>query len=121
LTGRGRADPRAWCRSVAGRSSLTVPTFDAPGVPFTLPFDINNRGQIVGYAASDLNVTEARGFLLAKGVKGRFTPVNFPGAPRTLAFGLNDRGQITGAYENPDVAPNGQPNPMRMPMMMSGG
>ena len=64
------------------------------------------------------------GFLLAKGVNGRFTPIDFPGAPSTAAFGLNDRGQITGTYANPDAAPDDQQSPMRMPMMMmmlSGG
>ena len=84
------------------------------------PSGINNRGQIVGYTASDLAQTELHGFLLAKGVKGPFTPIDFPGAPKTAAFDINDRGQIVGGYENPDAAPDGQQSPMRMPMMMSG-
>ena len=62
-------------------------TFDAPGVPFTLPFDINNRGQIVGTMISDPAGTTRRGFLLANGVNGRFTPIDFPdhGRPRAGA------------------------------------
>jgi probable HAF family extracellular repeat protein len=92
-------------------------TFDAPGLPITQPTGINNRGQIVGSAASDPALTEAHGFLLAKGVEGDFTPIDFPGAPRTVAFDINNRGQIVGAYENPDAAPDDQPSPMRMPMM----
>jgi hypothetical protein len=50
----------------------------------------------------------ARGFLLAKGAKGPFTPVGFPGAPRSVAYGLNDRGQVVGRYENPNATPSPQ-------------
>jgi hypothetical protein len=46
--------------------------------------------------------------------------IDFPGALTTLVTGINDRGQIVGAYENPNAAPDAQPGPMRMPMMMSG-
>jgi hypothetical protein len=45
-------------------------------------------------------LTGARGFLLAKGVNGRFTPIDFPGARRTQVGGLNDQGTIVGRYEN---------------------
>jgi probable HAF family extracellular repeat protein len=96
-------------------------TFDAPGGPLTFPLGINNRGQIVGYGASDPAGTTLRGFLLRRGVKGPFTPIDFPGAPRTLAADINDRGQIVGAYENSDAAPDDQPSPMQMPMMMMSG
>jgi hypothetical protein len=37
-----------------------------------------------------------------------------------VAFDNNNRGQIVGVYENPHAAPDGQPSPMQMPMMMSG-
>jgi hypothetical protein len=37
-----------------------------------------------------------------------------------VAFDVNNRRQIIGVYENPDTAPDGQPSPMQMPMMMSG-
>jgi probable HAF family extracellular repeat protein len=74
-------------------------TFDAPGVQFTFPRDINNRGQVAGFTLVALDLTGARGFLLAKGVGGPFTPIDVPGAPRNLVRGLNDRGQIVGSYE----------------------
>lgn len=48
----------------------------------------------------DPATTSVRSFLLAKGVKGPFTPVNFPGAPMTLVAGLNDRVQLVGSYQN---------------------
>ena len=70
---------------------------------------INDRGQIVGARFNDLDLTGARGFLLAKGVKGPVTPISFPGAPRTLASGINDRGQIVGFYENPAFTPTPPP------------
>ena len=49
--------------------------------------------------------TVVPGFLLAKGVKGPFTPIDVPGAPRNLVFGLNDHGQLVGTYENLDAMP----------------
>jgi uncharacterized membrane protein len=81
-------------------------TFAAPGAAITAPNDINNRGQIVGFSVSNPAAATARGFLLARGVNGPFTPVRFPGAPSTLAIGLNDAGTITGTYNNPDAAPS---------------
>jgi probable HAF family extracellular repeat protein len=77
---------------------------DAPGAPYTFPRDINNRGQIAGFTLVDLDLTGARGFLLARGAKGPFTPIDVPGAPRNVVTGLNDRGQLVGSYENTDAA-----------------
>jgi hypothetical protein len=89
-------------------------TLEAPGATGeTGATGINNRGQIVGATitgATDADPT-ARGFLLARGVRGPFTPISVPGAPDTLALGLNDRGQITGVYNNPNAAPGPPPAP----------
>jgi probable HAF family extracellular repeat protein len=99
-------------------------TFDAPGVPITLARDLNNRGQVAG---STLTPTEAdplagaRGFLLAKGVKGPFTPVDVPGAPRNVTFGLNDRGQLVGVYENTAATPSPQATGMAPLRLMRQG
>ena len=82
-------------------------SFDAPGGVVTWARDLNNRGQIAGFTLAPTEedpLAGARGFLLAKGVKGPFTPIDVPGAPRNLVFGLNDRGQLVGAYENTDAA-----------------
>jgi hypothetical protein len=91
---------------------------DRRGVPYLLPRDINNRGQIAGYTLVDLDLTGARGFLLAKGAKGPLTPIDVPGTPRNLVFGLNDRRQLVGTYENTDAPTNPPPADMQ-PMDMS--
>jgi hypothetical protein len=62
----------------------------------------------VGYTADDLDQTGARGFLLAEGVDGPFTPINFPGAPKSVALGISDRGDVVGLHENPDPTPSSQ-------------
>lgn len=90
-------------------------TIGIPGAALATAQGINVRGQIVGYTANDLNLTGARGFVLAKGIKGPFTPISVPGAPRTVANGLNNRGQVVGIYENPNATPS--PRPDRMPPM----
>ena len=83
-------------------------TFDGPAGTVFLPTDLNDRGQVVGSTLAPTAadpLAGARGFLLAKGPGGPFTPIDVPGAPRNLVFGLNDRGQLVGAYENTATAP----------------
>jgi hypothetical protein len=94
-------------------------TFRAPDAPLTLPYDLNNRGQIVGYTVAPTAtdpLAGARGFLLARGARGPLTPIDVPGAPRNAVTGLNDRGQLVGFYENPDAAPSPQPTVTQPPM-----
>ena len=94
-------------------------SFRAPDAPATIPYDLHNRGQIVGYTAAPTAtgpfLAEARGFLLAKGARGPFTPIDVPGAPRSIAYGLNDAGAIVGQYENTAATPSSQPT-AAMPM-----
>jgi probable HAF family extracellular repeat protein len=94
-------------------SSGRYTTFAATGAPVTFPTDINNRGQIVGTTFRDLVGTDAHGFLLAKGVKGPFTPIDVPGALGTLPRGIDDQGRIVGIYENPNAGSIPQPNAMQ--------
>jgi hypothetical protein len=61
------------------RGRYTTIEAPEPGVELA-PIGINNRGQIAGYTAVDLVQTELHGFLLAEGVEGDFTPIDFPGA-----------------------------------------
>jgi hypothetical protein len=93
-------------------------TFAATEAVVTLPYDMNDRGQISGFTLTGLEVPfqGARGFLLARGVNGPFIPVDFPGAPGTVAGGLNDRGQIVGAYETTAAAPSPQQDGSTPPM-----
>jgi uncharacterized membrane protein len=60
------------------------------------PFDLNDRGQIVG-PYEDLAAEAARGFLLTR---GRLVKVDVPGAKATQPQGINNRGQIVGKYSN---------------------
>jgi probable HAF family extracellular repeat protein len=68
-------------------------TFGAPGAQITIPYDINDRGQIVGGSLTSLADTAPSGFLRSG---GRFIVINRPGAVATVLFGINDRGQIAG-------------------------
>jgi uncharacterized membrane protein len=86
-----------------------VTTFAAPGAQVTVPFDINDRGQIVGLSTSSLTATTASGFLRSE---GRFTAINRPGAALTATFGINNRGQIVGIGPSPkDLANEPETSP----------
>ena len=70
-------------------------TKDAPGVPYTFPFGVNNRGQIAGFTLATLPLgldSDAHGFVLRAGAGGPFTPVDVPGA----VAGLPHRGACCG-------------------------
>ena len=83
-------------------------TIALPDAPFTLPFDINNRGQMAGFTADALplpDATAVHGFVLREGPGGPVTPIDVPGAPATLASGIDDRGRVAGLYLNPNTTP----------------
>jgi probable HAF family extracellular repeat protein len=100
------ANPLAGLRGFLLRDGKYT-TFAALGL--TIPFDINNRGQIAGSTASVADLTEIHGFLLAKGAEGPVTQIDVPGAPSTSVYGLDDRGRLIGVFDNPDAAPDTQP------------
>jgi YD repeat-containing protein len=103
----GRVEPDGTVRGFVmeqGRST----TFAPQGVVFVASFDINNRGQTVGSGYRDPAATAGQGFLLAKGPRGGFTPINFPGAANTVVAGINDRGLIVGGYQDASAAPSPQ-------------
>jgi len=78
-----------------------IRTFDVRGSISTAPYEINNRGQIVGNFADARGVQH--GFLLSK---GRLTTIGHPDATDdptltgTRVVGINDRGQLVGSYGN---------------------
>jgi len=76
------------------------PPIDCPGsFPYTVSFDINDSGDIVGVCSTGAG---GHGFLLHSSV---FTPILPPGALGAEAIGINNSGEITGFYSTP-----GNPN-----------
>jgi hypothetical protein len=76
-----------------------IRTFDIPGSTNTAPYEINNRGQIVGnYTDGDKT---QHGFVLHK---GRIITIDHPRATDlasltgTRVVGINDHGQLVGSY-----------------------
>jgi hypothetical protein len=78
-------------------------TFDVPDAALTVPFGLNDRGQIVGAALRD---GAFHGFLLRRATSRHITSIDVSRAPATYAIDINNRGQIIGLYDNPDaIAP----------------
>ena len=72
-------------------------TIDGPGASLTVPFDINDRGQVVG---SYLDAAgKPQGFRLDDGV---YTVIDTSAFPSAQLLGLNDRGEVVGGYLDPD-------------------
>jgi uncharacterized membrane protein len=73
--------------------------FDIPGATTTAPYEINNRGQIVGNYG-DANGAQ-HGFVLRRGV---VTTIDHPGATDapdmtgTRVVGIDDHGRLVGSY-----------------------
>jgi hypothetical protein len=82
-----------------------ITPIDLPGAgPFTFPFAVNNRGQVVGYYADEDTRLNPDGSLPPHKVHGflwdggRFSRFDVPGALATFPYGINDRGQIAGGW-----------------------
>jgi probable HAF family extracellular repeat protein len=71
---------------------------DVPGAAATFPFDINDRGTIVGIYSRDL--VRVYGFL--RRPNGAVTTVDVPGASSTFASGVDNRGAVVGCYLDDD-------------------
>jgi probable HAF family extracellular repeat protein len=76
---------------------------DVPGAAGTIPFDINDRGTLVGIYSRDL--VGLHGFL--RRPNGGITTVDVPGASSTVASGVNNRGSVVGCYLDGDGSPHG--------------
>jgi hypothetical protein len=64
---------------------------DVPGAVGTNPYDLNDRGQVVGVYLNAAGVLQ--GVLLDR---GRAVTIAAPGIPSTIAAGINNRGRIVG-------------------------
>jgi probable HAF family extracellular repeat protein len=62
---------------------------DFPGATGTLAWDINDRGQLVGFY--DSKGVAPRGFIWDD---GKFTSVRIPGALATVVYGINSAGDL---------------------------
>ena len=68
--------------------------FEVPDASIeTLPYDINERGEIVGRF---FDGTSEQAFMRDRA--GRFTTIRIPGARAAWASGINNRGQVVGIY-----------------------
>jgi hypothetical protein len=75
-----------------GRYTIVDPPDSFPNEELA---DINNRGEIVGFADEDGdNRAGTRGFLRTR--RGRYVAIEVPGAGSTVPFKANDRGQVVG-------------------------
>jgi len=76
-------------------------TVQYPGVPNTMIWGINNRGDIVGrYRGADMI---RHGFIRRNGA---FTTIDYPATTHTYATGINDWGQVVGYGFNLDANGN---------------
>jgi len=80
----------------AGPITYTFQTINLPGAGSTGLSDINDAGQIVGYA-TNANPAREHGFVYSDGT---FTSLDLPGANPVFTYphGINDSGQIVGSY-----------------------
>jgi uncharacterized membrane protein len=78
----------------AGNFVYTNGSFAPVTVPGGRVLDINNNGQVVGFASS--NEGYYIGFIATY---GGYTPISIPGAYATYARGINDTGEVVGQYQ----------------------
>jgi len=85
---------RGYVLDVRGFHDIEIPDAD------TVPWDINNRGRIVGGYFDFAAPVGTHGFLLKNGV---LTTIDVPGAAGTFAFGINILNRIVGGWSvDPD-------------------
>ena len=87
--------------SYIARNNVVVTTFTFDGNLFTLAWDVNARGDIVGvHGDNQANTVGAavnpHGFLRTK--HGEYTSLDVQGAIGTTVFGVNARREIVGTY-----------------------
>ncbi len=88
-----------WLRTRDGKF-VTLP--DVPDSFQTIPFGINNKGQIAGayLRVGPDGIGRIGGYLLDD---GELTMINVPGASSTQISAINDHGEMTGFYTDPPM------------------
>jgi uncharacterized membrane protein len=86
---------------ITNRNNAIATTFTFEGGLFTLAWDVNAKGEIVGVrgdnAANTVGVAvNPRGFLRTR--DGHYRTLEVQGASATGVFGINDRRSIVGQY-----------------------
>jgi uncharacterized membrane protein len=84
-------------------SDLSFAPVDITAAMFTVPFDINTGGEIVGLYVDGNGIQHGFSVPVIKATVslGIFQSIDFPGAAFTHAFGINDKGDIVGQYIAP--------------------
>jgi probable HAF family extracellular repeat protein len=86
---------------IAAATVSNFTTIDYPGEPFAVATDINNSGQIVGYADFGSFAPGQIGWELSG---GNYSSIN-PGAHDTAALAINDLGVVSGFFEPSSPTP----------------
>jgi uncharacterized membrane protein len=84
-------------------SDLSFAPVDVAAAMFTVPFDINTGGEIVGLYLDSNGIHHGFSVPVIKASVslGSFQNIDFPGAVFTHAFGINDHGDIVGQWIAP--------------------
>ena len=84
--------------SVIVWSQGVMKTLDSSGLPAGVPTAMNSKGQIVGGAAPNAQLTVVGSGYFYDGLS--FNPVQVPGSSKTVPASINDSGEVVGNYQN---------------------
>ncbi len=82
-----------------GAEPVDYVVLQAPGCVSTIPWGVNERGDVVGNGISCTGTSEDFAFLYRDGA---YTAIDVPGAAITIPTDINERGVVIGYYRTPD-------------------
>ena len=80
-------------------TTYSFSTINVPGATNTVPTDVNDANQVVGWFTPGI-----QGFVESGGSIG---PINVPGASQTQVYGINNSGQMVGSFSDAVGATHG--------------